>query len=64
MSRGKAQMYMVIIGIDLFDQNMGMAYAEVRPRCLWILLVLIYFSKMWVQHVLRIGSGVHGYHWY
>ena len=41
-------MYMVIIGIDLFDQNMGMAYAEVRPRCLWILLVLIYFIKMWV----------------
>ena len=64
MSRGKAQMYMVIIGIDLFDQNMGMAYAEVRPRCLWILLVLIYFIKMWVWHVLGLSSDVHGYHWY
>ena len=35
-------MFMTIIGIDLFDQNMGMAYAEVRLKCSWILLVLIY----------------------
>ena len=55
---------MDIIGIDLFDQNVGMEYAEVILRCISILLVLIYFIKMWVQHVLRIGSGVHGYHWY
>ena len=57
-------MFMDIIGIDLFDQNVSMTYAEVRLRCLWILLVLIYLIKMWVWHVLRLGSDVHGYHWY
>ena len=57
-------MFMDIIGIDLFDQNVGVAYAEVRLRCTWILLVLIYFIKMWVWHVLRLGSDVHGYNWY
>ena len=40
-------MFMDIIGIDLFDQNVGMAYGEVRLRCLWIFLVLIYVIKMW-----------------
>ena len=57
-------MFMDIIDIDLFDQNVGMAYAEVRFRCLWKLLVLIYLIKMWMWHVLRLESDVHGYHWY
>ena len=48
-------MFMDIIDIDLFDQNVGMAYAEGRFRCLWILLVLIYFIKLWMWHVLRLG---------
>ena len=34
-------MFMDIICIDLFDQNVGMAYAEVRFRCSWKSLVLI-----------------------
>ena len=50
-------MFIDIIGIDLLDQNVGMAYAEVRLRCLWILLVLIYLIKMW----MRLSSDVHGY---
>ena len=41
-------MLMDITGIDLFDQKVGMAYANVRHRCSWILLVLIYLIKMWV----------------
>ena len=41
-------MLMNITGIDLFDQNMGIACVEVRLRCLWISLVLIYLIKMWV----------------
>ena len=39
---------MDITGIDLFDQNVGMACAKVRLRCLWISLVLIYLIKMWI----------------
>ena len=35
-------MFMTIIGIDSFDQNMGMACADVRLRCSWKSLVLIY----------------------
>ena len=57
-------MFMDIICINLFDQHVGMTYAEVRLRCVWILLVLIYFIKMWMWHVLILGSDVHGYHWY
>ena len=57
-------MFMDIIGTDLFDQNVGMACAEVRLRCTSILLILIHFIKMWVWHVLILGSDVHGYHWY
>ena len=57
-------MYVDIIGIDLFDQNGGITYAEVRLICTWIILVLIYLSKIWVWHVLRLGSDVHGHHWY
>ena len=57
-------MFMDIIGTDLFDQNVGMACAEVRLRYTWILLLLICFIKMWVWHVLILGSDVHGYHMY
>ena len=64
MSWDWAQMFMDIIGIDLFDQKVGMASAEVRLKCLWILLVLIYLIKMWMWHVLELGTDVHGYHWY
>ena len=55
-------MFIDFIGIDLFDQNVGMAYAEVRLRCVWILLVLIYLIKLWVWYVLRLGSDIRGYH--
>ena len=41
-------MLMDITGIDLFDQKVGMVYANVRFRCSWISLVLIYLIKMWV----------------
>ena len=44
---------MDITGIDLFDQNVGMACANVRFRCLLISLALIYLIKMWVWHVLK-----------
>ena len=57
-------MFMDIIGIDLFDQNVGMTCPEVVLRYLWILLVLIYLIKMWMWHVRRKGSDVYGYHWY
>ena len=39
-------MHMDITGIDSFDQNVGMKCANVRLRCSWISLVLIYFIKM------------------
>ena len=39
-------MFMNISGIDLFDQHVGMAYANVKLRCSWISLVLIYLIKM------------------
>ena len=39
-------MFMDITDIDLFDQNVDMTYANVRLRCLWISLVLIYLIKM------------------
>ena len=57
-------MFMEINGIDLFDQNMGMAYANVRFRCSWILQVFIYLIKMWVWHMPMLDKNVHGYHWY
>ena len=38
--------------------------AEVILRCSWILLVLIYLIKMWVWHMLKLDSDVHGYYWY
>ena len=51
-------------GIDLFDQNVGVACANVRLRCLLILLKLIYLIKMWELHVSMLDSDVHEYHWY
>ena len=41
-------MFMNITGNDIFNQNVGMACAEVRYRFSWISLVLIYLIKMWV----------------
>ena len=35
-------MLMDITGINLFDQNVGMTYAEAKLRCSLISLVLIY----------------------
>ena len=35
-------MFMDIIGIDLFDQNVGVACSEIRLRCSWNSLVLIF----------------------
>ena len=57
-------MFMDITGIDLFDQNVGMACTEVRHRCSWLSLVLIYLIKIWVCHVPKLDSDVHGFHWY
>ena len=57
-------MFMDITGIDLFDQNVGMACAEVTVECSWVSRVLIYLIKMWVWHVLKLDTDVHGYHWY
>ena len=55
-------MFMDIPGFDLFNQNVDLACAEVRHRCSWISLVLIYLIKMWVD--LWLGSDVHGYPWF
>ena len=55
---------MNITGIDLFDQNVGMACVKVRFRCSCILLVLIYLIKMWVRHVPNVDSDVHAYYLY
>ena len=55
---------MDITGNDLFNQNVVKAYANVRFRCSWTLVVLIYLIKMWIWHVLRLDTDVHGYHWY
>ena len=57
-------MFMDITGIDLFDQNVAMACANVRLRCLLILLKLIYLIKMWELYVPKLDSDVHEYHWY
>ena len=54
-------MFMNITGNNLLDQNVGMAYANVRLKCLWISLVLIYLIKMWIWLVLRLDTDVHGY---
>ena len=41
-------MFMDIIGIDLFEQNVDVACPDFRLRCSWISLLLIYLIKMWV----------------
>ena len=55
-------MFMDITGIDLFDQKVGMTCAGARLRCSLISLVFIYLIKMWIWHVLRLDTDVHGYH--
>ena len=57
-------MFMGITGIDLFNQNVGMAGAKVRLRCSCILLVLIYLITMWVWCVPKLDSDVHSYYLY
>ena len=57
-------MVMDITCIDLFDHNVGMAYAKVRLRCSCISLVLIYLITMWVWHVPKLDSDAHAYHCY
>ena len=57
-------MLMDITSIDLFDQNVGMACATVRLRCLLILLALMYLIKMSVLHVPMLDSDVHECHQY
>ena len=54
-------MFMNITGIDLFDQNAGMACTEVRHRCSWLSLVLIYLIKIHVRWTNKLESDVHGY---
>ena len=56
-------MYRDITGIDLFDQNVGMACAEARLRCTWISLVFTYLIQLWVWQMLKLDSNVHGNHW-
>ena len=55
-------MLLDITGIDLFDLNVGMMCAKVRLRCSWISAVLIYLTKIFVWHLPKLDSGVHGYH--
>ena len=57
-------MFMDITRIDLFYQNVDLACAEVRHRCSWVSLALIYLIKMWIWRVLRLDTDVYGYHWY
>ena len=52
-------MFMDINSIDLFDLNVGMTCANVRLRCSWKSLVLIYLIKMWVWHVSMLDSEVY-----
>ena len=52
-------MFMEITGIDLFDQNVGMTFANARLRYSWISIVLIYLIKMWVWHVSMLDSEVY-----
>ena len=57
-------MFMNITGIDLFDQNVGMACTEVRHRCSWLPLVLIYLIKIHVRWANKFDSDIDGYQWY
>ena len=42
------QKFMDINGINLLDQNVNLACGEVRHRCSWMSLVLIYSIKRWL----------------
>ena len=53
-------MFIDISGIDLFDQNVGKTCGQVRLRCSWIVVVLIYLIKMQIRHVVKLDSNVHG----
>ena len=52
-------MLMDVTGIDLFDQKVSLTCAEVRHRCSWISLVLIYLIKMWVLHMPMLDTDVY-----
>ena len=54
MCQCKTHMFMNITSIDLFDQNGGMACANVRLRCAIISLALIYLIKLGIWHVLKL----------
>ena len=56
-------MFMDITSIDLFDQNVGMACANVRLISSCKSMVLIYLIKMLVWYVPMLDSGVHGCSW-
>ena len=47
-------MFMDINSINLFDQNVGMACANIRFRCAIISLTLIYLIKIGIWHVLKL----------
>ena len=55
---------MAITSIDLFDQNVGMTCTEVRHRCSWLSLVLIYLIKMQVRWANKLDSDIYEYQWY
>ena len=57
-------MFIDIIGIDLFDRNVGIACAKIRFRCSWVSLVLIELIKMQVRWAKKLDSDAHGYHGY
>ena len=57
-------MFIESTSIDLFDQNMDMACAKVRLRCICLLLKLIYLIKIWVWYVPKLDSDVHAYYLY
>ena len=50
-------MYMDIIGIYLFDQNMGMAFVKARFRCMHIPLALIFLGEMQLS-VVKLRSAL------
>ena len=54
-------MFTDITSIDLFDQYACMTCAKVRLRHMDINVIDL-FDQIWIWHVLRVGSGVHGYH--
>ena len=57
-------MLMDSTSIGIFDQNMGIGSTQVRLRCSWISLLLIYLIKMWVWHMPKLDLDVHRYDWY